>query len=423
MRSKVTRSAAWRSGVVGSAALVSGIGSYVLLIVVAQNATSVQYADFAVFWALSVTVGLGFYYPLEQETAREVAGSPRSLRGSMVRFILSVAVGLTAITALGSLLLFTPAGEQYIGNTALVVGLVATFAAYAIQFPVRGMLSGSARTTGYSSVVAVEGILRVLLPLLLVVVGLTSTFAFSLVVAVAAAASVIPVLAGRDRTWLSHGHADRGVFISRVTRLIVAAFAIQFLLNSGTLLARLFVEGADAALAGQILACLSIARIPVFAYQVLQIFYLPLLARQWKANDGAAVRRILTVALLAAAAVGAAIVGGMSILGGWVTGLMFGADLVPSPLAIVLISLGVALFMVALVASDGAIAIGRHTLVVRSWIVAVAVAAVPAVMIPDTLLRVTAPLIVGALAAFVQLGAGILRAYAQRDKETAPSSM
>lgn len=423
MRSKVTRSAAWRSGIVGSAALVSGIGSYVLLIVVAQNATSVQYADFAVFWALSVTVGLGFYYPLEQETAREVAGSPRSLRGSMVQFILSVALGLTAITALGSLLLITPAGEQYIGNTALVFGLVVTFAAYAIQFPVRGMLSGSSRTTGYSSVVAVEGILRVLLPLLLVVVGLTSTFAFSLVVAVAAAASVFPVLAARDRTWLSHGHADRGVFISRVARLIVAAFAIQFLLNSGTLLSRLFVEGADAALAGQILACLSIARIPVFAYQVLQIFYLPLLARQWKANDGAAVRRILTIALIAAAAVGAAIVGGMSIMGGWVTGLLFGADLVPSPLAIVLISFGVALFMVALVASDGAIAIGRHTLVVRSWIIAVAVAAVPAVMIPDTLLRVTAPLIVGALAAFVQLGAGILRAYAQRDKETAPSLM
>lgn len=423
MRSKLTRSAAARSGIVGGAAVMSGIGSYVLLIVVAQNATSVQYADFAVFWALTVTVGLGFYYPLEQETAREVAGSPRSLRGSMSRFIFSVAIGLTAITALGSLVLLTPAGESYIGNTALVLGLIATFAAYAIQFPVRGMLSGSGRTTGYSSIVAAEGILRVLLPVVFVAVGLVSTFAFSMIVAIAAAISVIPVLAGRDRTWLSHGHADRGVFISRVSRLIVAAFAIQLLLNSGTLLARFFGEGADSALAGQILACLSIARIPVFAYQVLQIFYLPVLAAHWKANDAAAVRQTLTAALVAAAAVGAAIVGGMAALGGWVTGLLFGPDLVPSSLAIVLISLGVALFIVALVASDGAIAIGLHTLVVRSWMVAVVVAAVPVVLIPDTLLRVTTPLIVGAIAALVQLGAGILRAYARRREETTLSSM
>jgi hypothetical protein len=199
-----------------------------------------------------------------------------------------------------------------------------------------------------------------------------------------------------------------------IGRLIVAAFSIQLLLNSGTLLARGFADGDDAALAGQILACLSIARIPVFAYQVLQILYLPRLASQWKTGAFDAVRTTLFVAGSAAIAVGAAVVGGMVLLGGWVTALLFGPDLVLSTAGIALVSSGVAIFIVALVMSDGAVALGSHTLVVRSWVVALLCAVPVAVVADDLLLRVTLPFIVGSLAALVQLLIGIGRRYRTR---------
>jgi O-antigen/teichoic acid export membrane protein len=389
----------------------------VLLIVVSKHTDTLGYSDFAVFWSLTVTIGLGFFYPIEQETAREVSGRAASTASGFAKFVISAAAVVALVTSALALSLFTPAGLDFIGMPGLIVALIASFAAYAVQFPIRGMLSGAGRTTSYSSVIAVEGLLRVVLPVGLALLGFTSPVLFAFVVAAAAALAVVPALLQRDRGWLSHARVPARTFASRAGRLIVAAFSIQLLLNSGTLLARGFADGDDAALAGQILACLSIARIPVFAYQVLQILYLPRLASQWKTGAFEAVRTTLLVAAIAAVAVGTAVVGGMVLLGGWVTALLFGPDLVLSTAGIALVSSGVAIFIVALVMSDGAVALGSHTLVVRSWVVALICAVPVAVLADDLLLRVTAPFIVGSLAALLQLLIGIGRRYRTRSHQ------
>ena len=411
MPSHVAGGAALRAAIVGAAAILSGVGSYVLLIVVSRSTTELEYSEFAVFWSLTVTIGLGFYYPLEQETAREVSGRPDSSVGGMARFVLSVGGVVTIVTALLALLLFTPAGLDYIGAPGLVIALIASFAAYAVQFPLRGLLSGSGSTTSYSSVIAVEGLLRVALPVLLVLLGFHSPVAFALVVAAAAILAVVPALAQRDRSWLRHAPATASVFASQAARLIVAAFSIQLLLNSGTLLAKGVAEASNPALAGQILACLSIARIPVFAYQVMQILYLPRLSAAWKAGEFGVVRRTLAIALGAAVVVGLLVVGVMSTLGQWATGLLFGPDLVLSLPGMLLVTAGVAIFIIALVASDGALATGGHTLVLRSWGIAAACAVLVAVLVSDVLLRVTLPLILGAGVALTLLLVGLVLRY------------
>lgn len=397
--------------VVGLAAVLSGVGSYVLLIVVSKNTTQIEYSEFAVFWSLTVTIGLGFYYPIEQETAREIAGRPASRVGGMARFVLAGAGAATVLTALLSLVLFTPAGLDYIGLPGLVIALIASFAAYAVQFPLRGLLSGSRHTLGYSSVIAVEGLLRVVLPLAFVLLGFRSPVAFAFVVALAAVLAVVPVLARKDRSWLIHEPPRAAVFANRAVRLIIAAFSIQLLLNSGTLLAKGLAEGDNPALAGQILACLSIARIPIFGYQVLQILYLPRLSAHWKAGEYTSVRRTLFVALGAAVVIGALVVVVMVVLGQWVTGLLFGSALVLDSFGVFLISCGVAVFIVALVASDGALALGGHTLVLRAWAIAAISAAPVALFVDDVLVRVTAPLIVGATVAAAQLLIGLALRY------------
>jgi O-antigen/teichoic acid export membrane protein len=410
--------AALRTGIVGFSAIASGVGSYVLLIVVSKHTDALGYSDFAVFWSLTVTIGLGFFYPIEQETAREVSGRAASTASGLAKFVVSAAAVVALIASALALGLLTPAGLDFIGMPGLIVALIASFAAYAVQFPIRGMLSGAGRTTSYSSVIAVEGLLRVILPVAFALLGFTSPVLFAFVVAAAAALAVVPALLQRDRGWLNHARVPARTFASRAGRLIVAAFSIQLLLNSGTLLARGFADGDDAALAGQILACLSIARIPVFAYQVLQILYLPRLASQWKTGAFDAVRTTLLVAGSAAIAVGAAVVGGMVLLGGWVTALLFGPDLVLSTAGIALVSSGVAIFIVALVMSDGAVALGSHTLVVRSWVVALLCAVPVAVVADDLLLRVTLPFIVGSLAALAQLLIGIGRRYCARSHQS-----
>jgi O-antigen/teichoic acid export membrane protein len=107
----------------------------------------------------------------------------------------------------------------------------------------------------------------------------------------------------------------------------------------------------------------------------------------------------------------------MLFLGPWVTALLFGPKLVLSTTGILLVSVGVALFLVALVASDGALAIGRHSLVLRSWLVAL-VAVVPITVVADgTLLRATIPLIVGASIAALQLVIGLSLGFGRNHRE------
>ncbi|CAN5126525.1 hypothetical protein BH09ACT6_BH09ACT6_24430 [soil metagenome] len=406
---ELPRAAALRTLAVGLAAVIAGFGSYVLLIFVSHGTSTADYADFAVFWSLTVTVGLGFFYPVEQETARSIAGATPG-RGGMVRFVFSCAFALAVVTGMASLLLLTSGGTAYVGSSALVLALALSFFGYAVQFPVRGMMSGSHRTGAYSTVIALEGVLRIVLPALVLGAGIANAFSFALVVPIAAASSVLPAVLARDRSWLTFDRVLRLPYVGRLGRLIVAALSIQLILNSGTLIAKLVGGEGGAALTGQVLVCLSIARIPVFGYQVLQILYLPRLAAQWKAHDSVGARRTVAVAVGAALATGVVVIIGMLLLGPFVIGLLFGPDLVLSTGGIALVSLGVALFLVALVASDGTLAMGRHTIVIRSWVIAAAVSLVPALVVSDPLLRVASPLIVGSSVALIQLGASLVRA-------------
>ncbi|TIH37799.1 hypothetical protein D4765_07235 [Subtercola vilae] len=388
---------------------MAGFGSYVLLVVVARGtaSTPAEYSNFAVFWSLTVTIGLGFFYPLEQETARSIAGTKPVEGGRMARYVVTCGGALAVVTSILALVLLTPWGVSYIGEPGLVVALVLSFVGYAVQYPIRGLMSGSHRTTHYSAILAVEGALRIGLPLGVLIVGIHSALPFAFVVPLAAAASVLPVFIQRDRSWLRYDRVRPALFNSRLARLVIAALSIQLILNSGTLLAKALGDPATDSLTGQILNCLSIARVPVFAYQVVQILYLPRLAAQWKSNDVRGVKQTLMVAIGAALAIGVVLTVGMVWLGPWVLSLLFGSALVLSGQGILLVSLGVAVFLIALVTSDGSLALGLHSLVIRSWALGVVAAAVPVLLLHDDVARVTAPLIVGASVALVQLAVGL----------------
>jgi O-antigen/teichoic acid export membrane protein len=386
------------------AALLSGVGSYVFLVVVARNTSVADYSDFAVFWSMTVVVGLGLFYPLEQETAREVAGTAGSAARGLAGIVWSAAGIVVALLSVLSLVFLTPYGREYIGSAMFICALLVSFAGYAIQFPIRGFLSGAGRTTSYSLLVALEGLLRITLPVVLVFVG-------AYVVGAAASVSAVPFLFGRDRKWLARKKPPLGLFVGRLGRLIVAAVSIQLLLNSGVLVAKALGEGADSVLAAQILTCISVARIPIFGYQVLQILYLPRLAAQWKNGQIVAARVTIRLAVRASVAIAIVIVVAMLTLGNWATALLFGSDLVLSQHGVLFVSVGVAVFLIALVASDGALAVGLHTVVLRSWMLAlvfgVGAAATAAVVAAGTLLTSTLPLMVGSTVALLSLAYGL----------------
>ena len=156
--------------VVGLSALVSGVGIYALLILVARNLELADYSDFSFYWALAITVGLGVYFPLEQETAREQAGSTPAKTRPLARTVATVSAVVTAAIML-PLALLLPFAQALI-SPAVVLAIGASAIAFGVQFPVRGLLSGGGHTTAYSAVIGLEGLLRVILPGALVLAGL-----------------------------------------------------------------------------------------------------------------------------------------------------------------------------------------------------------------------------------------------------------
>lgn len=397
MPQSTRRPGALSTSAVAASALVAGVGSYVLLILVAKNVSAAGYADFAAFWSIAVTIGLGVYFPIEQETARDFSGREPQPRSALRRVAFGFAALITALLIVVSIALaFVPAAVTFVGSPALLGALGVAFLGYLVQFPTRGLLSGARRTGSYAATIATEGVLRVVLPAIVALTGTAEPAVYALTVGIAAALSVVPALATRDRGWLASPDARLSLFASRSARLIVAALTIQLLLNSGVLIARSF-DAADPALAGQILTCLSIARIPVFAYQAAQVLYMPRVAAAWKAGELAAARRLVALAALIVVGVGVVAVVGMALLGPWVIGLFFSPDLVLPTGPLVVLTAGVSLFLLAQVLSDATLASGGHSILLAGWLVGLATAVVTLAVVPDPVFRAILPLGVGSL--------------------------
>lgn len=391
--------------VVSAAAGVAGIGTYALLIIVARNLTVVDYSQFATFWAFVVTIGLGAFLPLEQESSRESAGARGGTkRLARTAFVVSGSLAIAIILIIVIVVVaLGPSGAIVTVGAALALAVVAS----ALQFPVRGLLAGAHQSISYSAIVGVEGILRIALPLLIVVVGASSVLGFAVAVAIATVVGTAAVVASRSRSPFEvRSDVGYGRFITRLLRLMVAAVAIQLLLNSAMLLAHVVTPDRPA-LAGQVLATLSLARVPVFVYQVGQILYLPRIASAMADSRPRTALRAVGIAVLLSAIVSVMMIVVLIVSGDAIVGLLFGPELVLESDARRIIAVGVGVFLVALVLSDGAVGMRMHGFVSVVWVVALGSAAVTTVVVSEPVTRVIAPLLVGSATALVLLAVSL----------------
>lgn len=115
----MTRAASGFRNVLGlaGAAGAAGIGSYLVLILAARGMSETDYSAFAAFWSLSVVLGLGFFFPIEQETARELAGAPDDgVRRIVPRIVVTTVVVTVVVTAALLILLLPPSRDSCRSN-------------------------------------------------------------------------------------------------------------------------------------------------------------------------------------------------------------------------------------------------------------------------------------------------------------------
>ncbi|TFV85689.1 hypothetical protein E4P40_13910 [Blastococcus sp. CT_GayMR20] len=394
--------AGWRQVAGSVARLLGGVGAaalatYVYLIVVARAVGPAEYAAFSAFWAVVVILGTGVYLPVEQETARRGVDPsgvqvPRPLRRSAL-----IAAGIVTAGVAVLLLLLWPAVSGFFGGDPLLAAALAVgCAGYAAQYPVRGLLSARRRYGRYAAVLGSEAALRVLVVVGLVVVADPGPATLALVVGVAALGSA---LVGLARTRDVVDVAGPMALLRSATVLIVGAVALQTLLYGGVVVARILAPGSDDATAGQLLAAITVTRIPVFLFQSMEALVVPRIAELAARGDRTGllvlVRRLLalvgSLAVLTAA--------GAAVAGPQVVSLMFGSDFVVTHGTMALLGLGTGVFMLAVAASDVTVALGGHRQVAIGWTVGLLAAIASIALLQDFVLQVTVPLVVGSAAA------------------------
>jgi O-antigen/teichoic acid export membrane protein len=360
---------------VGAGLLVLGAGYYAHLAVAGHSLTASGMAAMSVLWSIVFLLGLGVFLPVEQELIRHVAA--RTTVGQGIAPVVRRACGLSGLLLAAILVPLAAAarplaGRLFGGDTAMVTVLGCACVALAVTAVSRGTLAGLGAFGGYGAQLAIDGGLRAAMACGLGLAGSHSAVAFGLVLTVAPLLAVLltlgPLLprvrAGPPLPWAAISH--------RLGLLIGTMLLAQVLINAAVISVRLLSPGSPAVV-GALLAAAVMARVPLFVFTSLQTSLLPGLAGAIAAGDRARFRRLLAHSCAVVTVLGLA--GGLpaTILGPWLTQVLFGARPVLGNAAFGWLAIGTLCYMLAMVLGQGAMALARHRDQLLSWVAGVAV--------------------------------------------------
>ena len=389
---------------VGGGLLVLGATSYGFLLVAAHNLTPSAFAGLSVLYVLVYTVGPGMFLPFEQEVGRALAdrrvrgqGAGPLLRRSIVLGSIVLAVLVVAVLVAEPIL----TKHLFDNSTLLFGGLLLSMLGLWGAHLSRGAFAGSGRFGAYGTELATEGSSRFVACVVLAVLGVHAPGAYGLLLGGAFILSVLVTVRrlpdisepGPDARWEE--------LTGAVGWLVVGSLLAQVLVNVGPVAVKLLATSAEKEAAGQLLAGLVLARLPLFLFAAVQAALLPRLAALVGRGDlsgfVSGIRRLL-VTVLALAAVTTLV---LAVAGPSVLRLLFGSKFHLGRLDLTLLSTATGLFMAANVLGNALLALQRFGLAVVGWGVGVVVL-FAVIAFPDPLFgRVEHSFVLGTLAALL----------------------
>lgn len=402
-----------------------GLAGYVYVAVVgrvfAGAGGASQVSALVSLYLLINIIGPGIFTALEQETSRAVSASMaggRSIRPPAVRAAFMAAVACAVLVAVVLVAWPLALGEVFDGSAGLLAALLVAIVGSAGVYWTRGVLGGQQRFRAYSTTFYVEGLVRLLPLLVLLVVADRDPFLFGMVFAAASAVAALVVWPYvRLPVGPSNGHDLHGM--RRSFGLLVGATALsQTLANLAPVVVtyRLPDEAVTASVFGSTFV---LARVPLFLFAPVLAVLLPMLTR-----DVAAARFDMFTRHLGRT-VGALLgLGGLGVvvgaLGGpWAVETMFSSAARPTGATIALLGTATILMMLALVLQPALVALGRQPAVTAGWVLG-AVVFVGLLASPlDPVTSALAAQLAGPLAVAGYLGVAVRRALASRPREAA----
>ncbi|MEU9142710.1 hypothetical protein [Streptomyces sp. NPDC048349] len=394
---------------VAGGTVVLGAASYVHLGVAGHSLSAQDMANVSVLWTIVMSVGIGVFFPIEQELTRIV--SARAVLGQGAAPVLRRATLLTG-AMLGATLLVLGLGAGPIadllfqGDRALVGALGGAFAGMAVCYLTRGVLAGLGRFAAYGTQLAVDGGLRIVLAFGCALLGLHSALAFSLVLALAPIAATLVTLPTLLRAVGPGEPIAWRELCNGLGLLICATLLSQAVVNAAVVSTKLLAP-ADSVLIAALLSALVLARVPLFVFGSLQASLLSGLTAAFTAGDRAAFWAMLRRIAL--------VVGGLGLLGGvpatalgpWLIEVLFDAKPRLGCFDFFLMSAGTVAYMFAMVLGQALMVFKRHNLQLLCWVLGTAVL-VGITLIPgDVALRVIVAYALGSLATVLAMLAAL----------------
>lgn len=356
---------------VGAGTAVLGAASYVHLAAAGHTLAVDDMASFSVLWTVVFSIGLGLFFPVEQEITRVVTG--RVVRGDGVLPVLRrgavLSLGLLALV-LVPLLLFTQrlADLFFHGDTSLVYALCGAFAALAVAYVTRGVLAGLGRFQAYGMQLGLDGGLRIVLSGALAVAGVRSAFAFAAVLTVAPLLAVLATIRPVFRGTRTGSQAEWRELIQPLGMLVGSTLLAQLLVNIAVISTKLIATDDDALVAA-LLSALVLARVPLFVFGAFQVSLLAGLSTAAAEGDTQGYRRLLVRAASITAGLGVAGGIGAVALGPALLPTVFGAPDVLGAADFAWLSLGTVLYMLAMVLGQALLTSGGAHMQLMAWVV------------------------------------------------------
>lgn len=356
---------------VGVGLAVLGVAAYVHLAIAGHALDDNAMSSLAVLWALVYAVGLGLFFPVEQEMTRLIAAQRvhgLGAAGVLRQGALLAGAPLVALVVLMAATSDWLATRLFGGDPSLVWALGGALAGLAVAHPTRGVLAGRARFGSYGLQLGLDGGLRIVLAGALGLAGVRSAFWYAAVLTIAPLVAVLlTVPAIRANT--GPGEAVAWRHLGRdLSLLVLSALGAQLVVNIAVVNVRL-LDHDDPAGAAAMLAAVVLVRVPLFVFASLQASLLPGLTAAATADRPDEYRRLLGRALALVTALG--VVGGVIciVAGPWLAVTFFDAPDVLGAGDYAWLGLGTLAYLWALVLGQGVLAQGRHRDQAVAWTV------------------------------------------------------
>ncbi len=395
--SDATPSAGDSLGRVAVATVVAAASGYLVLLLAARTLGADGYAAFAVFWA---AYGLltGTQNGQLQETTRAVRrarerGHSTGSRPMPMNAVLGLA--LAAVVAVTSLAWAGVVFES--DRVESVLLLTAGVAAFGFYAGLGGVLSGLGRWGGFSALLVVDALIRLLLTVVAVAAGWgLQAFLVITVAGTVSTAVVLMLFAGARGALGARGDVPSGDLARNMLTSMAAATASAVLVMGFPVLISLSSDSLDAS-AGAVILAVTLTRAPLLV--PLNSFQGVLISRFVDNRD----HILRSVASPAAAILAVGLVGILAawLIGPWLLETVFGADYQLWGVAVAALTAGAVATAMLTLTGAMALAAGRHQLYATGWWLATAVS-VGLLFIPAGLtVRVPVALMIGPLVGIV----------------------